>query len=76
MVCAMLAVGGALPLGFARAEPASDCEEIAAPAPPFATPAQLNHSKIGDWPRAVEVREAAERANPTDPRLNFLLGRL
>ena len=75
MVCAMLAAAGALTLDFARADPAGDCEDVAAPAPPFATPAQLKHSKIGDWPRAVEACEAAVRANPADPRLNFLLGR-
>jgi TPR repeat protein len=55
--------------------PAGDCERLAAPAPPFATPEQIKASKTVDWPRAVLACEAALNANPGEARLHYLLGR-
>ena len=56
------------------AGPAADCERLGAPAPPFATPAQLKEAKTRDYSRAIPVCEAAVAANPNEPRLQYLLG--
>lgn len=77
---ALVALSGALAT-FApamAAEPVStpsECERLAAPAPPFATPAQLKQAAHVDWPRALKACEEAVSDRPDDPRLQFLLGR-
>ncbi|WP_244065541.1 caspase family protein [Bradyrhizobium sp. Ce-3] len=52
----------------------SECERAAAPAPPFASPEQLKIENTHDFAAAVPICEAAVRANPDQPRLEFLLG--
>lgn len=54
--------------------PDSECERAAAPAPPFASPEQLKIDNTHDFAAAVPICEAAVRANPDQPRLEFLLG--
>ena len=54
--------------------PAGDCERLAAPAPPFASPEQLRIAKTRDFVAAAAVCETAVSANPDDIRLNYLLG--
>lgn len=53
----------------------TECERLAAPAPPFATPAQLKGAAHVDWPHALRACEEAIKDRPQDPRLQFLLGR-
>ncbi|WP_194454351.1 caspase family protein [Bradyrhizobium sp. CCBAU 53421] len=54
--------------------PDSECERAAAPAPPFASPEQLKIANTHDYAAAIPICEAALRANPDQPRLEFLLG--
>jgi tetratricopeptide (TPR) repeat protein len=54
--------------------PAGDCERLAAPAPPFATPDQIKTVKTRNWAPAIAACEAAVSANPSDARLQYLLG--
>ncbi len=54
--------------------PDSECERAAAPAPPFASPDQLKIENTHDFAAAVPICEAAVRANPDQPRFEFLLG--
>jgi uncharacterized protein len=73
-VCAALA---ALDPAFAQdaaAQP-TECEKLAAPAPAFATPAQIKAAAHADWPRALVACQIAEQSSPNDPRVQFLLGR-
>jgi uncharacterized protein len=53
----------------------TQCDLLAAPAPPFATPAQIKQAAHVDWPRALKACEDAVRERPNNPRLQFLLGR-
>ncbi|MDQ0467365.1 caspase family protein [Labrys wisconsinensis] len=66
------------PAAAAASGPAAECERLAAPAPPFASPAQLNaaRSQNVDMPHALSACEAAVSADPKNPRLQFLLGRV
>lgn len=57
------------------ASPAAQCVELASPAPPFATPAQIWQAAHGDWPRALRACDDAGKDRPNDARLQFLLGR-
>jgi uncharacterized protein len=54
--------------------PAAECERLAAPPPPFATPDQLKIAKTRDFNLAIVACEAASSASPRDPRLQYLLG--
>ena len=56
------------------ASPAADCERLGAPAPPFATPIQLKEVRTRDYARVIPVCEAAIAANPSEPRLQYVLG--
>ncbi|WP_342722022.1 caspase family protein [Bradyrhizobium sp. B097] len=58
----------------AAGSPDGECERAAAPAPPFASPEQLKIANTHDYAAAIPVCEAALRANPDQPRLEFLLG--
>lgn len=53
---------------------AGECERLAAPAPPFASPAQMKEVKTRDWAAAIPVCEAAASAQPNEARLQYLLG--
>ena len=57
------------------AGPAGDCERMAAPAPPFASPDQIKAAGVKDYSAAVEPCQRANDAEPNNPRLQFLLGR-
>ncbi len=59
---------------LAAGGPDGDCERAAAPAPPFASPEQLRIDNTHDFAAAIPICEAALRANPDQPRLEFLLG--
>ncbi|WP_420971555.1 caspase family protein [Bradyrhizobium sp. B120] len=58
----------------AAGSPDGECERAAAPAPPFASPEQLKIANTHDYAAAIPICEAAVRANPDQPRLEFLLG--
>jgi TPR repeat protein len=60
---------------IAAGGPASECERAAAPAPPFASPEQLKTRNTLDFAAAVRICDAALRANPNEPSLQYLLGR-
>jgi uncharacterized protein len=62
------------PESLVKSGPAADCERLAAPAPPFATPAQVREAKTRDYAPAILVCEAALAAAPNNPRLQYLLG--
>jgi uncharacterized protein len=63
-----------IPQSEAKSGLAADCEHLAAPAPPFATPGQVKEAKTRDYAPAIPVCEAAVAAAPNDPRLQYLLG--
>jgi len=54
--------------------PAAECVKLATPPVPLAVPAAVASAKIVDWPHAIDVCEQALKDNPSDPRLNYLLG--
>ena len=64
------------PPAVAASGPAAECERLAAPAPPFATPEQLKIANNRDFAAAAPICEAAVNINPNDPRLQYLLGNL
>jgi len=54
---------------------AAECERLAAPPPPFASPAQLKAAAHVDWALALRTCEDATKGQFNDPRLQFLSGR-
>jgi uncharacterized protein len=73
-LCAAIAAFGPAAAQDAAAR-ATECEHLAAPAPPFATPAQLKEAAHADWPRALVACQDAVQSRANEPRLQFLLGR-
>ena len=55
--------------------PAAQCERLAAPAPAFATPAQVRSAKTVDWAAALPICQSEVAADPANPKLQFFLGR-
>ena len=59
----------------AAAEPTNDCDRIAAPQPPFSSPAGVRDRKEPDWAAAVTACEAMIKAEPAEMRFVTWLGR-
>jgi uncharacterized caspase-like protein/TPR repeat protein len=75
-------VAGAVPPHVAAANaaaeasgPAADCERMAAPAPPFASPDQIKAAGTKDYSAAIEPCQHAAEVDPNNPRLQYLLAR-
>ena len=64
-----------IPVATEASGPAADCQRLAPLVPPFATPAQIKAASTVDWTRVLPICQAAVDAQPTDMKLQRLLGR-
>ena len=56
-------------------DPAADCERLASLPPLFATPAQMKAASTVDWTKVLPICQAAVDAQPSDMKLQRILGR-
>ena len=63
------------PSASSASGPAGECENLAAPLPPFSGFEQIMKARSVNWQAALQACEAAVKEKPDDPHLQYLLGR-